>query len=302
MARTKGQLISPIGILTASEVRVTGNVNVTGIITAGSFSGIRTDVYTLGVGTVAHLRSTNINATGIITANNVVAGAAQTSLVVLGDARITGILTVGTESITFNGNTNTATIGNRKVVALTTGDATLWYQSAAPVGWTKSTSHNNKALRVVSGTGGGSGGSTAFTSVFASRTPAGSVSVSGSNSGGSVTGSVSGSNSGGSVSDTTLSTTQIPSHNHTLPIYSATPAANIGPFIGNHNFSVAQNAATSSAGGGGAHGHGFTNPSWSGSWSQGTFTNPSWSGSGSFSGAAMDFAVQYIDMIICSID
>ena len=39
MARTKGQLISPIGILTASEVRVTGNVNVTGIITAGSFSG-----------------------------------------------------------------------------------------------------------------------------------------------------------------------------------------------------------------------------------------------------------------------
>jgi hypothetical protein len=310
MARTKGQLISPIGILTASEVRVTGNVNVTGIITAGSFSGIRTDVYTLGVGTVAHLRSTNINATGIITANNVVAGAAQTSLVVLGDARITGILTVGTASITFNGNTNTATIGNRKVVALTTGDATLWYQSAAPVGWTKSTSHNNKALRVVSGTGGGSGGSSSFTSVFASRTPAGTVNVSGSNSGGSVTGSVSGSNSGGGVNETTLSTSQIPSHNHNLQVITSAPQGSLPGGAPDYPLSYGNNGSFDSTlshpiqntGGGGSHGHGFNNPSWSGSWSQGTFTNPSWSGSGSFTGTAMDFAVQYIDMIICSID
>ena len=52
----------------------------------------------------------------------------------------------------------------------------LFAQSSAPSGWTKSTSHNNKALRVVSGSGGGSGGSQAFTSAFANR----SVSVSGS--------------------------------------------------------------------------------------------------------------------------
>lgn len=36
-----------------------------------------------------------------------------------------------------------------------------FFQSAAPTGWTKGTSQNDKMLRVVSGTGGGSGGSTA---------------------------------------------------------------------------------------------------------------------------------------------
>jgi hypothetical protein len=43
--------------------------------------------------------------------------------------------------------------------------ATCW----AITSWTKSTSQDNKALRVVSGSGGGTGGSTAFTSVFGSR-------------------------------------------------------------------------------------------------------------------------------------
>jgi len=52
--------------------------------------------------------------------------------------------------------------------AFAAGTALLFAQTAAPTGWTKSTTHNNKALRVVSGTAG-SGGSTAFTSVFTSR-------------------------------------------------------------------------------------------------------------------------------------
>lgn len=34
----------------------------------------------------------------------------------------------------------------------------VFYQAAAPTGWTKSTANNDKALRVVSGDGGGSGG------------------------------------------------------------------------------------------------------------------------------------------------
>lgn len=45
------------------------------------------------------------------------------------------------------------------------GTAMLFAQTTAPVGWTKSTTHNNKALRVVSGTAG-SGGSRTFSSVF----------------------------------------------------------------------------------------------------------------------------------------
>ena len=45
-----------------------------------------------------------INVSGVSTIGNVVVGGATTELVVTGDARITGILTVGTESVTFNGN------------------------------------------------------------------------------------------------------------------------------------------------------------------------------------------------------
>jgi hypothetical protein len=43
---------------------------------------------------------------------------------------------------------------------------------------------------------------------------------------------------------------------------------------------------TSATGGGGSHTHGFTNPTWS----------------GSFTGAAMNFAVQYVDVIFASKD
>ena len=38
------------------------------------------------------------------------------------------------------------------------GTVMVFYQAAAPVGWTKVTTHNDKTLRVVSGSGGGSGG------------------------------------------------------------------------------------------------------------------------------------------------
>jgi hypothetical protein len=152
-----------------------------------------------------------------------------------------------------------------------TGTTLLFYQANAPTGWTKVTTHNNKALRVVSGTGGGSGGNTAFTSVFTSRTPSGSVSVSGSNS-------------GGSVSNTTLTTTQIPSHSHT---YEYREDGFVG-VAGYDNTAELQLRNTGATGGNGAHNHGFT--------------NPSWSGSGSFSGTAMDFNVQYIDVIIASKD
>lgn len=66
------------------------------------------------------------------------------------------------------------------------GTLMLFQQTAAPTGWTKQTTHNDKALRVVSGAAG-SGGSVAFTTAFASGLSAGA---------------------------TTLSTTQIPGHQH----------------------------------------------------------------------------------------
>ena len=231
-----------------------------------------TPEYKVGIGTTIPTSLLDVEGNVIIAGiTTISAGAAGTALVVEGNARITGILTVGTASITFNGNNNTASIGTSRVVALPAGSSTVWYQAAAPTGWTKVTTHHDKSLRIVNTTGGGSGGITTFTGVFRSRTPGGSVS---------------GSNSGGSVSDTTLSTTQIPSHNHTYLRNNG--AWNTGT---SGNTAVANDQGTStpntsSTGGGNAHGHGFTNPSWS----------------GSFSGNAMDFDVQYVDMIIASID
>jgi hypothetical protein len=55
----------------------------------------------------------NVYSAGISTFNNggVIIGVAGTNLIVNGDARITGILTIGTSSITLNGNSNTIKIG-----------------------------------------------------------------------------------------------------------------------------------------------------------------------------------------------
>ena len=49
------------------------------------------------------------------------------------------------------------------------GSIMLFYQAGAPTGWTKITSQNNKAIRVVSGTGGGGGGNNTFTTTFGNR-------------------------------------------------------------------------------------------------------------------------------------
>lgn len=54
------------------------------------------------------------------------------------------------------------------------GTKMLFVQSTAPTGWTKDTTHNDKTLRVVSGNVSYSG-NVAFSTVFASRTPTGNV-------------------------------------------------------------------------------------------------------------------------------
>jgi len=73
-------------------------------------------------------------------------------------------------------------------VGFDSGVKMVFAQAAAPTGWTQDTSSNDAALRVVSGSGGGTGGSAGFSA------PSHSL-------------------SGGS---TTLSTAQMPSHNHVL--------------------------------------------------------------------------------------
>jgi hypothetical protein len=225
----------------------------------------------------------NVQFVGIITTSELRVGTGVTissGIVSAISATVSNNLTVGT-GVTIQSGIVSATdyyaSAQRRVVAFAVGTTTLFHQAAAPTGWTKSTSHNNKALRVVSGTGGGSGGSTAFTSVFASRTP---------------TGSVSGSNSGGGVSNHTLSVGELASHSHRIPMYTTDNEAGgrgapiTGDFTNRVFVTAPMNVATEGTGSNSGHSHGFSNPSWS----------------GSFSGSALDFAVQYIDIILCAID
>jgi len=124
------------------------------------------------------------------------------------------------------GLTNTSSLG------FPTGTLMLFQQTAAPTGWTKQTTHNNKALRVVSGTAS-SGGTNSFTSVFVDQTPTITL-------------------SGLSASATTLALSQIASHAH-----NTYGGAGTGY---NYGFSEGTTGAsyfgtTDSQGGGGSHTH-----------------------------------------------
>jgi len=163
--------------------------------------------------------------------------------------------TSGTAAVTISA-AQVVTFTNPPTGVFPSGTALLFQQTTAPTGWTKSTTHNDKALRVVSGSAS-SGGSVAFTTAFASQAVAGTVGTSGA---------------------TTLSTAQIPAHTHTKTTStagSATQRVQIGSATSTNDAFT-----TDSTGGGGSHDH-----------SGGTFT-----------GTAINLAVQYVDVIIATKD
>jgi hypothetical protein len=75
-------------------------------------------------GTVTYEDVTNVDSIGIITARNgavIKAGTATTSLIVEGDARVIGILTIGTSSITLDGDINQVNVGSGVTLHHTNG-------------------------------------------------------------------------------------------------------------------------------------------------------------------------------------
>lgn len=61
---------------------------------------------------------------------------------------------------------------------MASGTRMFFYQTTAPTGWTKDTTYNNAALRVINGTVSNYTGGMAFTSAFSnSRTPSGTITV-----------------------------------------------------------------------------------------------------------------------------
>lgn len=158
------------------------------------------------------------------------------------------------------------TVLNSKYGIIPQNSNMIFFSSAAPSGWTKSTAHNNKALRVVSGTGGGFGsggtsgpGGSAFSTIMTTRTVSGSITAS------------------GSVGGRTLTLQQIPSHSHNAgsPV-TVSPGS---PGVQGRRVN-GQAPATSNSGGGGSHTHPF-------------------SGSSSPVSGSVDLRVQYIDVIVC---
>lgn len=124
----------------------------------------------------------------------------------------------GTAGLTFPDTTAQTTAATASVPS---GSVMLFLQTSAPTGWTKLTTSNDVALRLVSGAAS-SGGSVAFSTAFASQ----------------------------NVGSTTLSTTQIPAHTHSANFQTA-------PYVAGGPCGVLGSASanTGSAGGGGSHTH-----------------------------------------------
>jgi hypothetical protein len=196
------------------------------------------------------------------------------------------------------------------IAAFPSGTRMLFQQTSAPTGWTKDTSDtNNRALRVVSGSAG-SGGSVAFTTAFASQSVGGSIantSAGGSIANATAGGSISNTSAGGTVGNHTLSTSQIPSHQHEMRQLAAGlgcgPNISQAGIVGTAACATNNTAAyTFNTGGGGSHNHSFSGSSHNHSFS-GSAHNHSFTGSAhnhSFSGTAINLAVQYLDVIIAS--
>ena len=177
-------------------------------------------------------------------------------------------VTLTSAGVTFNDSTTLNSIYNG---GFAQSARSLMFRASAPTGWSQITSHNNKAFRVVSGTGAGSGGSNGFTSAFASRNVSGNAPVS----------------TSFNLGNTSLSNNQLASHSHN---YSggggnfAGPNGQIGPTAPQSpHVTTPGGPNTGNTGGGGNHNHG---------------TNSSSNG-GSVS-ANQSFAVQYVNVIICN--
>jgi hypothetical protein len=176
----------------------------------------------------------------------------------------------------------------------------LFAQTSAPTGWTKNTTTgDNSALRVVTGSAS-TGGSVGFTTAFASQTPAGTVAnQTATNQSYTPAGSVSITGISGSASATTLATSQLASHAHTENV-----ANNAGGFGGRGprgentwGGATASNMTTAAEGGNGSHTHGFSFSSGSASFGGSAATITQNAHNHTFTGNAINLAVQYIDVI-----
>jgi hypothetical protein len=178
--------------------------------------------------------------TGADTADTLAVSASDGAILTVDSSTATGLswktsINIGTGNITGGNITASSFVksggtssqylmadGSTTTTFFATGTTLLFYQAAAPTGWTKVTTHDNKALRVVSGTGGGSGGTTNFTTVFKSRTDiplpqhTHGINTNGFNMAGRINPGISNAFAGQGIGDVTLSITNTGVANPTM--------------------------------------------------------------------------------------
>ena len=165
----------------------------------------------------------------------------MSSVIIAGNTSGTVSLTApdvaGTTVLTLPATSGTVVVTPTGVAGFPSGTRMAFQQTSAPTGWTKDTTAaiNDSVLRLVTGSVS-SGGSTAF-STFNGQTTVGA---------------------------TTLSTSQIPSHQHrAMSLYNGdylyAPAETLtGATWVSFGGSASRNAHTGSEGGGGSHNHSIT--------------------------------------------
>jgi hypothetical protein len=242
----------------------------TGSATAG---GARTNLGTAAAGANSDITSL----TGLTTPLTVPQGGMGAATHTLNNVLVgagSGVVTSIAPGSSGNVLTSNGTVWQSgAAAAFDSGTRMMFAQNAAPTGWTKDTvNYNQLALRIVTGTAGGTAGTVDFTTAFASQTPTGTVAITA---------------VAGSAGATTLTTPQIPSHTHssTIGIYAPSPATK-AMSVSSINSPPTNTGNTNATGGGGSHSHPFS------------FS----SGSGTFSGTAINLAVKYLDVITATKD
>jgi len=191
-----------------------------------------------------------------------------------GTTAVTGTATF--TNISFSGTISGNGSGLSGVDPFPSGTKQVFVQASAPTGWTQDTTNNDKALRVVSGNGGGTGGTHALSSppslAHTHSTPSHSH------------------NHNLSAGSHTLTTSEMPSHNHT--IYYRYGGGQNNNVIGQgwQNVNASNNNSIGNTGGGNSHSHSLS----------GSITSGGSGTSGSTTPTA--FAPQYVDVIVCSKD